>query len=270
MVHLRAMSEGRTILVTGATDGIGLATARQLLNMGARVVLHGRNQPRVAAAVAGLGAAHAARIHPVSFDLADRQAVRAGAAAIVAAAPRLDAVVNNAGIFATERTVTAAGDELTWAVNVVGPHLLTQALLPALQRAPRDAVVVYVASIAHQRGTLALPDVSLASGYTGYVAYAQSKLANVMQAMMLATAQPWLRAYAVHPGVISTKLLRTGFGPVRGAPVETAAQTLADLANATFAPPSGSYISDGVVTPASARALDAGTQRALADLLATA
>lgn len=258
------MSSPLVIVVTGSTDGIGKATASALLATGAHVIVHGRNKPRVDAAVAALAAAHPdASLEGISFDLGSMSAVRNGANALLARLPRIDVLINNAGIFANERVVTADHMEATFAVNHAAVVLLTHLLLPRLLAAPRPTVV-NVSSIAHSRGRIHLDDLSLASNFTGYAAYAQSKLANVMHAIDLAEAHPGLHAYSLHPGVIGTKLLREGFGPVRGASVADGAKTSVGLATGAIPAASGSYLSDGVVTPCAASALDVDVRAALA------
>ncbi len=264
------MTERRVVLVTGSTDGIGRATARALAAAGMTVILHGRTKPKVDAALAALAAElPGAALEAVSFDLGSMAAVRRGADQILGRAPDLHVVINNAGIFADERVI-AGGLELTFAVNYLGPFLLTELLAPRLIASATTAPsrVINVASVAHTRGRIHLDDLTLANGWTGYAAYAMSKLASVMHAISLAEkrAAEQLVAYSVHPGVISTKLLRQGFGPVAGAPVESGARTQVRLAGeVAVTAPSGSYFSDGVETPPAATARDARIRDALWD-----
>jgi NAD(P)-dependent dehydrogenase (short-subunit alcohol dehydrogenase family) len=255
--------EPRVVLVTGSTDGIGRQTARELAARGLRVIVHGRSKAKVDAALAALaGELPGADLLGVAFDLGTLAGVRRGAEQVLSLAPKLHVLVNNAGIFASERVVTSDGLEATFAVNHVGPFLLTELLRPRLEASAAGASpsrVIDVASIAHTRGTIHFDDLQLASGWTPYAAYAQSKLANVMHALALADrADPAkLVAYSVHPGTIGTKLLREGFGPVRGQSVEVGARTLVRLAaGETTDEPSGTYFSDGVATPPSAAARD--------------
>lgn len=256
----------RTVLITGSTDGIGKQTALELARAGQRVIVHGRTRPKVDAAVAWLrDQVPAGQIEGVSFDLGSLASVRRGAAEVIEKAGELSVLINNAGIFANERAVTDDGIELTFAVNHVGPFLLTHLLLPLLdQGAP--ARIINVASIAHVRGHLALDDLSMQKGFTPYAAYAASKLANVMHAMSLAERHPPSRvaAYSLHPGVVETKLLREGFGPVRGISTEDGARTSVMLASsAEVDAPSGSYFSEGVLTPVASAALDDDARAAL-------
>jgi NAD(P)-dependent dehydrogenase (short-subunit alcohol dehydrogenase family) len=205
----------------------------------------------------------------VSFDLGSQAAVRRGAEQILARVPALHVVINNAGIFAGERVI-ADGVELTFAVNYLGPFLLTELLAPRLEASAAAAPsrVINVASIAHTRGRIHIDDLTLANGWTGYAAYAMSKLANVMHAMSLAErhAPDKLVAYALHPGVIGTKLLRQGFGPIAGAAPDTGARTQIRLAGEdAVSAPSGSYFSEGVQTPPATNARDATMRAALWD-----
>lgn len=261
-----AMAAPRTALVTGSTDGIGKATALALAKAGLRVVIHGRNRPKVDAALAELaGAVPGADLHGVSFDLGSFTTVRRGAAEVLAAVDRLDVLVCNAGIYANERVLVADGLEATLAVNHVGHVLLTELLHERLI-ASAPARVIVVSSVAHTRGRIHLDDLSLAGAYTGYAAYAQSKLANLMHALDLAAAHDpkVLAAYALHPGVISTKLLRDGFAGMRGAGVSQGAATIVKLATAeAIAEPSGTYYNEGVPTPPSASARDTAVRAAL-------
>jgi retinol dehydrogenase-12 len=263
----------RVVLVTGSTDGIGRATARALAAGGMKVIIHGRGKARVDAALAQLlDELPGAQLEGVSFDLGSLRAVRNGAAQILERAPELHVLINNAGIFAAERTLTDDGVELTFAVNHLGPFLLTELLMPRLLESARAAEiasrVINVASIAHTRGRIHGSDLSLASAWTGYAAYAQSKLANVMHAISLAERHPpaELLAYSVHPGVIATKLLRQGFGPVAGAAAEAGARTSVRLAAEEQAgEPSGTYFSEGVATLPALAARDAQVRAALWD-----
>ena len=133
--------DGKTVLVTGATRGIGLETAVRLAGLGADVIVHGRDAGRGAAALAAVRAASAPDARPALHlaDLGSPGAVRRLAADVTRDRPRLDVLVANAGVFAPERRETADGLEVTFAVNVVAPILLATALLPALRAAAERA-----------------------------------------------------------------------------------------------------------------------------------
>jgi len=263
------MSERRVVLVTGATDGIGRATARALAAAGMKVVVHGRSKVKVDATLAQLASElPGAELEGVSFDLGRKEAVKNGAAQLLERVPQLHVVVNNAGIFAGERSVTDDGVELTMAVNYFGPFMLTELLKQRLVDSATEGPsrVVNVSSIAHARGRIHLNDLSLATAWTGYAAYAQSKLAQVMHAISLAEKSDAAKlvAYSVHPGVISTKLLRQGFGPVAGASAEKGAATQSMLAGKIDVDePSGTYYSDGVASKPAPSALDEATRQQL-------
>lgn len=249
----------RVALVTGSTDGIGRQTAYELAARGFRVIVHGRNRPKVDRALAELRAQlPQAEFEGVAFDLGVLASVRRGAEALLALAPQLHVLVNNAGIFANERVVTADGIEATLAVNFVGPFLLTHLVTPRLiaSASAMPSRVINVSSIAHTRGKIQMGNFQLERDWTGYAAYAQSKLANVMHAIGIAARNDpaQLVAYSLHPGVIATKLLRLGFGPVRADSVEAGAQTSVMLASEqVIAAGSGSYFSAGVaIAPAPA------------------
>ncbi|HMG20962.1 MAG TPA: SDR family NAD(P)-dependent oxidoreductase [Kofleriaceae bacterium] len=265
------MTERRVVLVTGSTDGIGRATARALAAGGMKVILHGRTKLKVDAAVAALSQElPGAELDGVAFDLGSQAAVRRGAEQILARAPALHVLVNNAGIYADERVVTEDGAELTFAVNYLAGFLLTELLAPRLE-ASATAVpsrVINLSSVAHTRGRIHIDDLTLSSAWTGYAAYAMSKLASAMHAISLAEkrAPAVLVAYAVHPGVIQTKLLRQGFGPIAGAAVEVGARSVVRLAGEeTVTAPSGSYFNEGVQGQPAPAARDAAMRAALWD-----
>lgn len=209
-------------LVTGATDGIGLETAKQLSALGATVLVHGRSEAKAQAAARQVKGAV-----PVWADLTDLAQVRSLAAQVEREEGTLAVLLNNAGVFLHERQVTADGRELTLAVNHDAHVLLTHLLLPRLRQAAR-ARVVNVSSIAHSRGTVALDDLDLKGQFDGYTAYAQSKLANVLFTRELARRlgpSSTVSTFALHPGVINTKLLRTGFSAMAGASLAEGAKT---------------------------------------------
>ncbi len=263
----------RVALITGSTDGIGRATARQVAAAGMHVIVHGRSKPKVDAALAQLrDELPGATLDGVAFDLGTLAGVRRGAAAVVARAPALHVLVNNAGVFATERVLTEDKLELSFAVNYVAPFLLTELLAPRLIASATSAPsrVIEVASVAHTRGRIHETDLQLGASFTGYAAYAQSKLALVMHALSLAERRDpkQLVAYSLHPGVIATKLLRAGFGPVQGASVEQGARAVGRLAageQVSDDEPSGTYFNDGVATPPASAARDAAVRARLWD-----
>ncbi len=219
---------GRTALVTGATSGIGLEAARSLARQGALVVVGARDAARGKRVVDELvsGGGRAELFH---VDLSHLASVREAARRFAAAHPRLDLLVNNAGVAPKKRTVTSEGREVTWATNVLAPVLLTRLLAGALRAAPRPRVV-NVGSEAHRSGRLAWDDLELARGYGTWRAYAQSKLALLLLTRELARREPSLAVNVIHPGAIATGiwrdapwLLRMLLGAVLPAPAKGAA-----------------------------------------------
>jgi NAD(P)-dependent dehydrogenase (short-subunit alcohol dehydrogenase family) len=231
--------------------------------------VHGRSKVKVDATLSALaGELPGAELEGVSFDLGRPEAVKNGATQILARVPALHVLVNNAGIFASERAVNEQGAELTMAVNYLGGFMLAELLKQRLMDSATEAPsrVINVSSIAHARGRIHLDDLSLANAWTGYAAYAQAKLAQVMHAISLAEKSDpkKLVAFSLHPGVISTKLLRQGFGPVAGASAEAGAKTSVMLAGQTSVEePSGTYYSEGVASKPAQSAYDEATRQQL-------
>lgn len=224
------MTSERIILVTGATAGIGLQTALELVRLGTRVVVHGRTTAKVDEARRVLEK-EGGQSEGVTFDLNSLQSVRQGAEELTKRFPRLDVLVNNAGVFMNERVLTVDGLETTFQVNHLAPFLLTSLLLKGPLAGP-GARVVNVSSIAHSRGRMRFEDLQFNRGFQGYSAYAQSKLANILFTFELAErlAAEQVTANCLHPGVVSTKLLTEGFGMSGSDTVEEAAETSVFLA----------------------------------------
>jgi NAD(P)-dependent dehydrogenase (short-subunit alcohol dehydrogenase family) len=243
----------KTILITGATDGIGLATARELARLGHEVVVHGRNEDKALHACDAIRAAVPdAKLQTAYADLADLSAV---ARNLSARLPRLDVLVNNAGVYKTERETSHDGFEMTLAVNHLAHFLLTNLLLPLLKRsaAPR---VVTVSSMVHASGRIVFEDMNGDRGYNGYHAYANSKLANALFAKELARREPWLTSNSLHPGVIGTKLLHAAFS-MPGEAAESGSRTSVYLATSPeVANVTGRYFDNCTAVAPAAQALD--------------
>ncbi len=198
---------GRTVLVTGGTGGIGLATAAGLAGLGARVGIVGRDAARAEGAAAQLRGA-GGLVDVFTADLSAQREVRRLAGEVLSAYPRLDVLVNNAGGYWATRHTTEDGLERTFAVNHLAPFLLTDLLLGRLQ-ASAPARVVTVSSGAQAMGRIDLDDLQGERSYSGQRAYNQSKLANVLFTYELARRLEGsgVTANALHPGVV-----RTNFG----------------------------------------------------------
>jgi retinol dehydrogenase-14 len=235
------------VLVTGSSDGIGKETAAALAERGARVILHGRDPERLAAAARDVD--RRSGTWPAGLELADLSSqaeVRRFAAHIIDQHPRLDVLINNAGVFMNERRLTSDGQETTFAVNHLAGFLLSHLLLPAL-REGSHARIVNVSSGAHLSARLDWENLDGARSYDGYTAYALSKLANVLTTVEMArrlrgspagaatvaagnSPAPVVTVNALHPGVVVTRLLRTGFGGRGTDSLQEAAATSVHLA----------------------------------------
>jgi retinol dehydrogenase-12 len=206
--------EGATVLVTGATGGIGFETARALARQGFRVLLGGRNE------AAGRAAADTilrdgGRAEFVAMDLASFRSVREAAERVASSHPRLDVLVNNAGIVLRKRTVTEDGHERVWQTNFLSAFLLTKLLLPSLRSAGR-ARIVNVSSDAHRVGRLVWDDLEMERRrYRGFGMYANTKLALILFARELSRREPSIVSTAVHPGTIATGIWRAAPKPIQ-------------------------------------------------------
>lgn len=210
----------KVCLITGATSGIGLETAKELARLGATVILVGRNATKSAAAVAQIRQQTGnAQVEFMLADLASQKEIRALAEQFKQKYARLDVLVNNAGIVSMFRKESVDGIELTWAVNHLAYFLLTNLLLDVLQASAhpeqgRRTRIVNVASAIHYRARINFDDVGLRHGYNPLTAYAQSKLANVMFTYELARRlqNTGVTANAVHPGDVRTHLIAQNGG----------------------------------------------------------
>ena len=197
---------GQTVLVTGGTGGIGKATAIGLAALGARVGITGRDTARTRAAAADIATASGnPAVDPFPADMSSQAEVRRLAGEVLAAYPRLDVLVNNAGGFWATRRITADGLEHTLAVNHLAPFLLTALLLDRL-KASAPARIVTVSSSAHSSGKINFDDLQGERRYSGQQAYSQSKLANVLFSYELARRldSTGVTATVLHPGVVRT------------------------------------------------------------------
>jgi NAD(P)-dependent dehydrogenase (short-subunit alcohol dehydrogenase family) len=208
MQHLN----GQIALVTGATAGIGLVTARRLAEHGAEVCLVGRDAGRLSAAEETIRrAVTGARVFSLRADLSLIAEQRRVAAEFLAARPRLDVLVNNAGAIFASREETADGLERTFALNHLSYFTVTNALMPALRAAPR-ARIVSVASAAHRQARLDFDDLQSRRGYVHMRVYGTSKLMNILFTRALArrltagatAGKGAITANCLHPGFVAT------------------------------------------------------------------
>jgi NAD(P)-dependent dehydrogenase (short-subunit alcohol dehydrogenase family) len=242
---------GSVVIVTGASGGLGLETARALAAHGADVVMTVRDEAKGELARAAVGE-HATL---VTLDLTSLDSVHAASADILTAWPRVDLLINNAGVMATPEGRTAEGFELQLGVNHLSQFLLTALLSPAMSENSR---VVTVSSLGHMVSGMRWDDPHYrARPYDKWEAYGQSKTANIL--FTLGLAKRGRAAYAVHPGMIGTDLYRylpdderaAIEGPANDTSggAKTVAQGAATSVWAATAPdvPSGSYLADCAV-----------------------
>ena len=262
--------DGTVILLTGATDGLGRALAAHLGREGATVLVHGREESRIAAAVAEVAAAAggADRVRSYQADLSSLAAVRALADQVTAAEPRLDVLVNNAGIGVLEpgggfRQESADGLELRFAVNYLAGYALSRYLLPLLTRSA-PARIVNVASVGQQ--AIDFDDVMLTREYDGMRAYRQSKLAQIMDTFDLAEElkTAGVTVNALHPATF----MPTKLSPAP--PVSTIAQGVAATLRLITEPPertgTGRYFNGQDESRANDQAYDPEARRQLRTL----
>jgi NAD(P)-dependent dehydrogenase (short-subunit alcohol dehydrogenase family) len=250
--------EGSVVVVTGASSGLGTETARSLAAHGARVAMAVRNPTASVGARDTVGP----NAELVALDLASLASVRAGAAEILARWPRVDVLINNAGVMATPEGRTAEGFEMQIGTNHLGHFLLTVLLAPALGESSR---IVNVTSLGHMISAIHWDDPHYRTrAYDKWEAYGQSKTANILFTRGLAARGR--TAYAAHPGKVGTDLYRhlddaelAGSG---ASSREDGTKTIPEgAATAVWAAtaagiPSGSYLADCQVAEAAAHAVD--------------
>ena len=231
-MSLERNMEGKTVLITGATDGIGEETARQLAGMGARVFVHGRD-PEKAAQVRNniIQTTGNQQVEIVIADLAKMGEVRALAREVQQKVDHLDVLINNAGVYMEEYVETEDGFELTFAVNHLAHFLLTNLLLDLLKKSA-PARIITVSSSAHASARVDLNNLNAEKKFHGWGAYCLSKLGNLLFTFALArrVEGSGVTANALHPGTINTKMLQKAWG-MMGQPVSEGAETPVYLAS---------------------------------------
>jgi retinol dehydrogenase 12 len=220
---MTATMKDQTVVVTGATSGIGFESAKAMAQRGARVIITARDATKAAATVAALQATGNDRIEAVMIDFASMSSIRAGAADILRRTPHIHVLLNNAGALYTERQQSQDGLELTFAVNHIGYFLLTTLLLDAIkQSAP--ARIVNVSSDLHKRPRgIAFDDLDRKQSYSGFGVYGETKLMNVLFTHELSRRLQGsgVTTNSLHPGVIAS-----GFGQNNKGLVGFATRTL--------------------------------------------
>jgi NAD(P)-dependent dehydrogenase (short-subunit alcohol dehydrogenase family) len=223
---------GKIILVTGATDGIGKETARELAMMQATVIVHGRDATRVKSTVEELRRNSAnMKLEEATADFSSLKQVRQLADQMTDRFPRVDVLINNAGVFMKNRVLSEDGFEMTFAVNHLAPFLLTGRLLHLLRKSSAGHIIT-VSSVVHSSAALDFGNLNAEKRFDAHGAYALSKLANILFSKELAVrlGGSGITSNALHPGVIGTKMLREAFN-MTGAGVKEGAATSVYLAS---------------------------------------
>lgn len=272
------MLSDAVMIVTGATNGIGLVTARELAHTGATVVLVGRNHQRMDATLEHIRlVVPDAKLDSFVADLSRTSEVQLLANHIINTYPRVDVLVNNAGAFFQSRQLSADGIEMTFALNHLAPFTLTNLLLNHM-RASAPARIINVSSAAHQGAVIDFDDVQLAKKYSGWKAYAQSKLANLLFTYELADRlqDADIMVNALHPGFVNTgfakdqSLFSTFFGVLQkyfAITPEKGAQTSIYLAtNQELNGVTGRYFVESKPVPSSRASYDYTARRKLWEL----
>jgi NAD(P)-dependent dehydrogenase (short-subunit alcohol dehydrogenase family) len=277
--HTSGGMDGRVVLITGGTSGIGKAAATALARMGAEVVVTGRDRERGERAVAEIrhdaeGLGRGGLVSLVIADLAVQSEVRALAEGFERDHDRLDVLVNNAGVVLSERTETPDGLEATLAVNHLAPFLLTNLLLGLLKESAPSRVIT-VSSEARRTAEIDFDDLQSERHYHGFSVYGMTKLANILFTYELSERLrgTGVVANCVHPGAVKTNfgrrergpatLLFRAFKPFMRSP-ETGADTIVYLASAPEAAwMSGRYLSDRKVILSSDEPHDVAAQKRL-------
>ncbi|MEM6638428.1 MAG: SDR family NAD(P)-dependent oxidoreductase [Pseudomonadota bacterium] len=258
----------KTILLTGATDGIGLETAKRLATTGNTLLLHGRNESKLAAtkdalsAIAGVG-----HVETFSADLSDLDAVNALADSVTRQHTKIDILINNAGVFTVAEPVLPSGQDVRFVVNTLAPYLLTRRLLPHMTAAGR---VVNLSSAAQAPVSLAALEGK--RRLSDHDAYAQSKLAITMWSIELADelGQDGPAIIAVNPAsLLGSKMVKDAYGTA-GKDLGIGADVLIDAAlGDRFADASGRYFDNdsGRFANPHPDALDARRRREVVNLI---
>lgn len=206
--------EGKVILITGATDGIGKQTALELAQMGAQILIHGRDLDKTAKTCEELKLqTNNDAVFGFVADFADLNQVRKLVREVTNRFDHLDVLVNNAGTYFKQRLLSAQGYELNFAIGHLAPFLLTNLLLNSLLISPSGRIVT-VSSSAHATAVVDFENLQGEKHFDGWQAYCLAKLGNLFMALELADRlkNTSVTSNAVHPGTIDTKLYRsTGF-----------------------------------------------------------
>lgn len=222
----------KIVLITGSTDGIGKQTAFELANFGYQIIIHGKDETRVRNVVDEVkNKTGNTNIDFVIADFSQFEPIRKMAEDLISKYDKIDVLINNAGVFLNQRKTNSSGIELTFMINHLAHFYLTYLIFDLLKNS-RDGRIINVSSVAHESADFDEDDFMLVKNYSGYTAYANSKLYNLWFTYKLHRSlnNSKVKVYALHPGVISTKLLYAGF-KMTGSPLSIGAETPVYLAS---------------------------------------
>jgi NAD(P)-dependent dehydrogenase (short-subunit alcohol dehydrogenase family) len=206
--------QGKVVVITGGTSGIGQVAAQKLAGMGARIVLVARDNARGAATLSLLRSQSTGAAHSIHYaDLSRLVEMKRVAKGIAASEPRIDVLINNAGALFNRRQVTEDGLECTFATNHLSYFVMTLGLRERLLAAA-PARVINTSSHAHRGAKLDFGDLQMENGYRGFKAYSRSKLCNILFTRELARrlAGSGITANSLHPGFVATRFGDQGGG----------------------------------------------------------
>ena len=267
---------GKTVVVTGASDGIGYVCAYTLAQLGAKVVLVGRNQEKCQQAAARINLDTATKNITVEVaDLSILSQVRDLANRVTDAHDHIDVLLNNVGGFFRQRSQTSEGLEYTFALNHMGYFVLTDRLLPALKAAAQGRIV-NVSSRAHQNGSMNFNDLQGRTRYAGWSAYCQSKLMNIMFTYEIARRLEGtnVTANCLPPGFVASKfghnnpglpglIVRLSQVLMAISPYAGAQTSLHVATTPALAEVSGQYFNKSKIAASSPESLDVAAQQRL-------
>lgn len=218
----------KTILITGSTDGVGKLTATKLAKDGHQIILHGRNSEKLKNTIAEIKVKTGhAKISGFVADLSDFDSIEKMITELSREFSSIDILINNAGIFMSSEEQNTAGLDMRFAVNYFAPYLLTNGLLPLLQKgeSPR---IIHLSSAA--QSSVSLQALKGKETLSARAAYAQSKLALTMWSFAFAEAHPEIVTVAVNPGsLLNTKMAQEAYGQ-HWSPADKGADILVELA----------------------------------------
>ncbi len=259
-------TQGRTVLITGATDGIGKQTAKEIASQGARVLVHGRNPQKVDRTMWEIRQNQPdAQLAGYVADFSSLKAVAQMADQILTSEGSLQVLINNAGIYMPDFQLSEDGYELTFAVNHLAPFLLTMKLINMISINP-SARIINVTSVAHRVCDLDIEKINAEDSFKGWGAYKISKFANILFTYQLARRLDGsgVTVNCLHPGAVDTKVLRSAFPSMQGISLEDGARSSVYLASSEEVEGvTGKYFENRIAVASSAETYDAELQNAL-------